>query len=103
MRTLVVGLGWVAREVWLPRLLAHPKFRVAGAVEPAADAVRLAAGLLGDVPVHADYREVDLDGVDVVFVLTPNRTHGRIGEHFLRRGRTVFLEKPTGKIGRAHV
>lgn len=96
MRIVVVGLGWAAREVWLPRLLRHPKFQVVGAVEPQPAAIARAGPLIDQVPVHARYTDVPLDGVDGVFVLTPNHTHGRIGEWFLRRGRFVFLEKPTG-------
>ncbi|MFK3979431.1 Gfo/Idh/MocA family protein [Micromonospora sp. NPDC050397] len=94
MRTVVVGLGWVATEVWLPRLLAHPAITVVGAVEPTVAAAGRAAGLLGDLPVHADYRDVPVDEVDLVFVLTPNHTHAEIAEWFLRRGRRVVLEKP---------
>jgi oxidoreductase len=92
VRTVVVGLGWVAREVWLPRLLAHPKFTLVAAVETNPDA----AGAVSGVPVYGDCADVPLDDVDLAFVLTPNHTHGRIGEWFLRRGRSVFLEKPTG-------
>lgn len=96
MRTLVVGLGWVAGEVWLPRLLAHPGFEVAGVVDTDPGAAQRLAGLLGDTPVWADHRAIPLDDIDVVFVLTPNHTHCSIGEWFLTRGRSVFLEKPAG-------
>lgn len=95
MRTVVVGLGWVAREVWLPRLRAHPKFQVVAAVEPDPGAVQRARTVLGPVPVFARHTEVDVAGADVVFVLTPNHTHGALGGYFLRRGCSVFVEKPT--------
>ncbi|MFE0530352.1 Gfo/Idh/MocA family protein [Micromonospora sp. SD19] len=94
MRTVVVGLGWVATEVWLPRLLAHPAITVVGAVEPTVAAAERAAVLLGGVPVRPYYRDVPVDDVDMVFVLTPNHTHAEIAEWFLRRGRRVVLEKP---------
>jgi oxidoreductase len=95
VRSVVVGLGWVAREVWLPRLLAHPKFQVVAAVEPDPAAARRVRDLLGPVPVLAHHTDVDVDQADVVFVLTPNHTHGTLGDWFLRRGCRVFVEKPT--------
>lgn len=95
MRTLVVGLGWVAREVWIPRLLAHPKFELSGLVDVDPDAIAHApSGQRIDVPVYADFRDVPTDDIDIAFVLTPNHTHSAIAEWFLRRGRAVFLEKP---------
>lgn len=96
MRVVVVGLGWVSQEVWLPRLLAHPKFQVVAAVEPNAETVVRARALIGDIPVHARHEDVPAGEVDGAFVLTPNHTHGLIGEWFLRQGCAVFLEKPTG-------
>ncbi|MGI5212791.1 Gfo/Idh/MocA family protein [Plantactinospora sp. CA-290183] len=95
MRTVVIGLGWVAREVWLPRLLGHAKFDVVAAVEPDPRAAARAAGLLGQIPVLSRHTEVDIEQVDLAFVLTPNHTHGALGEWFLRRDCSVFLEKPT--------
>jgi oxidoreductase len=89
MRTVVIGLGWLATEVWLPRLLAHPGFKVVGAVEPTASPAPVG------LPVYRDHREVPAEDVDCVFVLTPNHTHGEIGAWFLRRGCHVVLEKPS--------
>lgn len=96
MRTAVVGLGWVAREVWLPRLLTHPKFQVVAAVDPDPAAATWAAKVLTNVPVHPSHTDICIDDVDLAFVLTPNHLHGATSEWFLRRGRSVFLEKPTG-------
>jgi oxidoreductase len=96
VRTVVVGLGWVAREVWLPRLSRHPGFELVGVVEPSPEAVSRAAGTFGRAPVYADVTEIPLRDVDLVVVLTPNGTHGQVASGFLRRGLTVFLEKPAG-------
>ncbi|MFL6137236.1 MAG: Gfo/Idh/MocA family protein [Frankiaceae bacterium] len=94
MRVVLVGLGWVATEVWLPRLLSCPDCTVVGAVEPDAGTAARAAPLLEGRTVHADYHDVPLDGMDCAFVLTPNHTHAEIGGWFLEHGRTVVLEKP---------
>lgn len=95
MRTAVIGLGWVAREVWLPRLLAHPKFTVVAAVEPDPATAERVAGQLGRTPVLSHHADLDVEQVDLAFVLTPNHTHGALGDWFLRRGCSVFVEKPT--------
>ncbi|MGW5676461.1 Gfo/Idh/MocA family protein [Streptomyces sp. NPDC003860] len=96
MRVAVVGLGWVGREVWLPRLLAHPDFEVRAVVEPRPDAVARAGALPAGVTVHAHHEDLAPGEVDAVFVLTPNHTHAEIAGTFLRKGLRVFLEKPTG-------
>jgi oxidoreductase len=95
MRVVVVGLGWVATEVWLPRLLAHRSFEVVGAVEPVTSVAAAARRILGDLPVYHDHREVPDGAADCAFVLTPNHTHAKIGEWFLQRGYSVVLEKPS--------
>lgn len=96
MRVAVVGLGWVAREVWLPRLAEHPDFDVVAVVEPRPEAVERTAALVGGARVYGGHRELGPHEADLVFVLTPNHTHGAVAGHFLRQGLAVFLEKPTG-------
>ncbi|MFH0179227.1 Gfo/Idh/MocA family protein [Streptomyces cacaoi] len=96
MRVAVVGLGWVAREVWLPRLVKHPDFEVVAVVEPRPEAVERATALVGGARVYGGYQELGPHEADLVFVLTPNHTHGTLAGHFLRQGLAVFLEKPTG-------
>ncbi|MFJ4618065.1 Gfo/Idh/MocA family protein [Streptomyces sp. NPDC088812] len=96
MRVAVVGLGWVAREVWLPRLVKHPAFEVVAVVEPRPEAVERAGELIAGARRCAGPGEIGRDDADLVFVLTPNHTHGTLASGFLRRGLDVFLEKPTG-------
>ncbi|AYN40324.1 gfo/Idh/MocA family oxidoreductase [Streptomyces dangxiongensis] len=95
MRAAVVGLGWVAREVWVPRLLRHDAFELVAVVEPDAGARERAGALPDGVRVHHGHEELDAAGTDVVFVLTPNHLHGAVAGSLLRRGVDVFLEKPT--------
>ncbi|MFF8730089.1 Gfo/Idh/MocA family protein [Streptomyces sp. NPDC015171] len=96
MRAAVVGLGWVAREVWVPRLLKHDGFELVAVVEPDAGALERAGSLPAGVRVHRSHEDLDTAGTDVVFVLTPNHLHGAVAGALLRRGANVFLEKPTG-------
>ncbi|MFG3516966.1 Gfo/Idh/MocA family protein [Streptomyces bobili] len=96
MRVAVVGLGWVAREVWLPRLVKHPDFEVVAVVDPRPEAVERVGALVAGARVYGGHEELGRGEADLVFVLTPNHTHGALAGHFLRQGLAVFLEKPTG-------
>ena len=48
-RVAVVGLGWVARQVWLPELDAHPEFELVGGVDPDPRARAEAAERVGEL------------------------------------------------------
>ncbi|WP_229074511.1 Gfo/Idh/MocA family protein [Actinoplanes sp. DH11] len=93
-RVAVVGLGWAARSIWLPRLLAQPGFRVAAVVDPApgARAEVERAGLT--VPVYPDVSALTAADIDLAIVATPNHLHADIGMRLLAGGVPVFLEKP---------
>ncbi|MEU7865567.1 Gfo/Idh/MocA family oxidoreductase [Dactylosporangium sp. NPDC049140] len=94
MRIAVIGLGWVATAVWLPRLLARADCTVVAGVEPDPEAAARAARLLGSVPVYGGHEDLPADGIDAALVLTPNGTHARIAAWCLRHGLAVLLEKP---------
>ncbi|WP_344331867.1 Gfo/Idh/MocA family oxidoreductase, partial [Kitasatospora putterlickiae] len=90
VRVAVVGLGWAGRTIWLPRLTAHPAYRVTAVVEPGrggAEHVPAGAALLAD----ADLLGPD---VDLAVVAVPNHLHTPVAERLLARGVPVFLEKP---------
>ncbi|GHA88522.1 Gfo/Idh/MocA family protein [Streptomyces chryseus] len=94
VRTSVVGLGWAAKSIWLPRLRQHPAFAVASVVDPnpAARAEipqdRAGTRLLDDVA------ELSRDGTDLAVVAVPNHLHSTVACRLLRMGIPVFLEKP---------
>jgi oxidoreductase len=90
LRVAVVGLGWAARRIWLPRLAAYPGTTVTAVVDPdpaarsAVSGPRLldsAAGLSPDL-------------ADLAIVAVPNHAHAAVASALLRRGLPVFLEKP---------
>ncbi|MFJ3493756.1 Gfo/Idh/MocA family protein [Streptomyces sp. NPDC086091] len=95
MRIAVVGLGWVAREVWLPRLVKHPDMTVVAVADPRPEAVERAGSLIAGARLCAAPRDIGPGDADLVFVLTPNHTHEAVAGGFLRHGQDVFLEKPT--------
>jgi oxidoreductase len=94
VRVAVAGLGWAGREIWLPRLAAHPAFEVTALVDP-QPAVRDALRDTHAVPsAYADTDELPADAADLVVVAVPNHLHADVAARLLRRGVPVFLEKP---------
>ncbi|MDN3028513.1 Gfo/Idh/MocA family oxidoreductase [Streptomyces sp. S.PB5] len=90
VRTAVVGLGWAGRELWLPRLAAHADFDVVAVVDPEQGAPDVAPG----VPVHPTADALTAHDVDLAVVAVPNHLHAEVAAALLRRGISVFLEKP---------
>ncbi|MEU0744480.1 Gfo/Idh/MocA family oxidoreductase [Streptomyces sp. NPDC006134] len=93
VRAAVVGLGWAGRELWLPRLTGHADFDVVAAVDP-APAARAAGDAAPDVPVHPTVDALTARAVDLAVVAVPNHLHTEVAARLLRRGISVFLEKP---------
>jgi oxidoreductase len=90
----VVGLGWAARSIWLPRIIGHPAYTLVSVVDPSIRARTEFAAGNGGVAVLADVAELDPDSVELVIVAVPNHLHCRIGCGLLARGFAVFVEKP---------
>ncbi|MFI0506998.1 Gfo/Idh/MocA family protein [Streptomyces albogriseolus] len=93
IRTAVVGLGWAGRELWLPRLTEHTGFDVVAVVDPAPRA-RTVLDAAPGVPVHPTADALTARAVDLAVVAVPNHLHADVAAGLLRRGVSVFLEKP---------
>ncbi|WP_405095191.1 Gfo/Idh/MocA family protein [Micromonospora sp. NBC_01412] len=94
VRVAVAGLGWAGREIWLPRLAAHPALEVTALVDP-QPALRDRARDTHGVPfAYADVDDLPAGAVDLVVVAVPNHLHATVAARLLRRGVPVFLEKP---------
>jgi len=84
----VVGGGWVARTVWLPRLLATQRFRLASIDDTDPRAV---AAVVEAFPASA----IQLGApIDVALVATPNSFHAAQAERLLEAGVDVIVDKP---------
>ncbi|MFG2044480.1 Gfo/Idh/MocA family protein [Dactylosporangium sp. NPDC048998] len=94
VRVAVVGLGWAARSIWLPRLHAHTAFDVTAVVDPAPAARDWAAGHYPGVPVLTDVDELGPDRIDLAVVAVPNHLHSAVAGRLLSGGTPVFVEKP---------
>ncbi|MFE5118579.1 Gfo/Idh/MocA family protein [Streptomyces sp. NPDC056669] len=96
IRTAVVGLGWAARSIWLPRLRGNPAFTVIAAVDPDERGRAAVAETEGAdrLPVLAAVHDLDPAEVDLAVVAVPNHLHCEVATELLAKGIPVFLEKP---------
>ncbi|MGP3939649.1 Gfo/Idh/MocA family protein [Streptomyces sp. 6N106] len=96
IRTAVVGLGWAARSIWLPRLRRNPAFTVIAAVDPDKHGRAAVAESEGAdrLPVLAAVHDLDPAEVDLAVVAVPNHLHCAVATELLAKGIAVFLEKP---------
>ncbi|MGW1163363.1 Gfo/Idh/MocA family protein [Streptomyces sp. NPDC002513] len=93
VRTVLVGLGWSGREIWLPRLLAHDDYEVVAAVDP-DPARRESFTAATGRPAFADIHALRTEAVDLALVAVPNHAHAPIARSLLLRGCATFVEKP---------
>ncbi|MFC0106106.1 Gfo/Idh/MocA family protein [Kibdelosporangium aridum] len=91
LRVAMVGLGWAARTIWLPRLTAHPGMKVTAVVDTDAKA---RASYTGSALVLSDPSQIGREMADLLIVAVPNHAHTPVAGALLRRGFPVFLEKP---------
>lgn len=89
----VVGVGWVARTVWIP-LLQQAGFTICALIDP--QQLSLQAGLeqCPSVNTYTSLDERALHGADVVLVCSPNVMHVEQTVYALGLGFDVILEKP---------
>lgn len=94
VRVALVGLGWAARSIWLPRLGADPAYAVVAVVDPDPAGRAAALDAVPDAVAVADAAELTADTVDLAVVAVPNHLHAATACGLLERGVAVFLEKP---------
>jgi oxidoreductase len=94
VRVAMVGLGWAARSIWLPRLRRHPAFVVRALVDPDPAARAALAGEGTGALVLSSVEELGADLVDLAIVAVPNHLHRPVGCRLLANGVPVFVEKP---------
>ena len=93
LRLGVVGVG---QRAGLAALAGTPgSARVVSSADPAERGRADARAVFGpDIQVHEHYEDMLGDGLDAVFVLTPDDIHTAPALHFLEAGVAVFVEKP---------
>ncbi|MFE2336082.1 Gfo/Idh/MocA family protein [Streptomyces coelicoflavus] len=96
MSELRVGVIGVGQRAPMAALANRPGVaRVVSCADPDPRGRDDARSLFGpDVVLHERYEEMADDGLDAVFVLTPDHVHTRPALFFLAAGVPVFVEKP---------
>ncbi|MDJ0949166.1 MAG: Gfo/Idh/MocA family oxidoreductase [Alphaproteobacteria bacterium] len=92
----IIGLGAVGRR-FLSLMTAHPRFHVAGAWDPDADACAGAQSAAPELRIGADAAAVmAAPETDLVYVACPPLHHRAHVLAALAAGKAVFCEKPLG-------
>ncbi|WP_410631075.1 Gfo/Idh/MocA family protein [Amycolatopsis sp. cmx-4-83] len=94
VRVALIGLGWAARSIWLPRLRALPGYRVTDLVDANPVVLASVAQELPGACRHRDPDELKPAQVDLAIVAVPNHAHSAVAADLLARGIPVFVEKP---------
>ncbi|MBN9792661.1 gfo/Idh/MocA family oxidoreductase [Pseudonocardia sp. TMWB2A] len=94
VRVAVVGAGWAARSIWLPRLASLPGYVVTALVDADPRASAAAADLAPAAARYTGADQLDPAAIDLAVVAVPNHAHAAVASGLLRRGIAVFVEKP---------
>ncbi len=97
VRVGMIGCGGIATGKHLPSLHRLPEVELVGFTDFVEDRARDAAKNFGteDAKVYTNYEELLEDkSIDVVHVLTPNKSHAEVSIAALEAGKHVMCEKP---------
>ncbi len=87
-----IGLGWVAREIWLP--IFYKYFKMVGALDPDEKAVANAKISFPDIPIQDSMEDIIRLKPDIALIAVPNEDHVPIAAALLKNGISVLIEKP---------
>jgi len=90
----MVGLGWAATRIWLPRLNGHPDFVVSAVVDPDEAARASAVGSEGGVLMLSSVDQLSSSMVELAIIAVPNHLHAAVASTLLAAGIPAFVEKP---------
>lgn len=96
----IIGCGGIANGKHMPAIQALGDVEMVAFCDLIEEKARQACETYGtsDAKVFTDYKEVlAIDDIDVVYVLTPNRSHSFITVDALDAGKHVMCEKPMAK------
>jgi virulence factor len=98
LRAVIIGLGYIAKNIMLPILLtsksAREQIEVIGICAKTEKSMNQVAAQYNVKKLYQDVESIRSDEIDIAFVLTPKQTHFAIVESLLEKGIDVFCEKP---------
>lgn len=103
LRAGIIGCGGIANGKHMPTLKKTGKAEMVAFCDIVKDRAEKAAAEYGteDALVYTDYKELLKDKtLDMVYVLTPNKSHSFITIDALEAGKHVMCEKPMAKTGK---
>jgi len=90
-----IGAGNFARGVLLPIVKRTPKTRLLGVGAATGLSAKNSADQFGFAYSTTDYKQIlDDDASPIVFIATRHDSHAELAAEALRRGKSVFVEKP---------
>ncbi|MBB6022912.1 virulence factor [Paenibacillus sp. JGP012] len=93
-RIAIIGLGGIARKVYLPLLTAHPGVEVVGIMNRSSEPVKELQRTYRIEQGTTDLKELLSWDLDAVFVHTATEAHFEIVMSCLERGLAVYVDKP---------
>lgn len=93
-RVAIIGLGGIARKVYLPLLTAHSGVEIIGLMNRSAGPVEEMQNLYRIEQGTTDMKELLSWDLDAVFVHTATEAHFDIVMQCLERGMAVYVDKP---------
>lgn len=100
LRIGIIGCGGIANGKHMPSLKAINRADMVAFCDLIEERAQKAKKEYGtaDAKVYTDYHELLKDGsIDVIHVLTPNRSHAQISIDALNAGKHVMCEKPMAR------
>jgi predicted dehydrogenase len=100
LRAGIIGCGGIANGKHMPNLKKTGKAEMVAFCDIVKDRAKKAAKEYGskDAKVYTDYKKLLEDkSLDMVYVLTPNKSHSVITIDALQAGKHVMCEKPMAK------
>ncbi|CAI6063684.1 Putative oxidoreductase YceM [Paenibacillus sp. JJ-100] len=93
-RIAIIGLGGIARKVYLPLLSAHPRVEVVGIMNRSPEPVKEIQQVYRIERGTSDLKELLSWELDAVFVHTATESHFEIVMACLEKGLAVYVDKP---------
>ncbi len=93
-RIAIIGLGGIARKVYLPLLTAHPQVEIVGIMNRSPEPVKEIGQAHRIERGTTDLKELLSWDLDAVFVHTATESHFEIVMACLEKGLAVYVDKP---------